>query len=57
MQPCSLIEEDLHYEDWCCLECGATIYGPCHHQSLCRLDFCGQVATTREASTPTVSVA
>lgn len=41
LQQFALIEEELHYEDWRCQECGATVYGPCHHQSLCRADFCG----------------
>ena len=41
IEPAGELLEDLHYEDWRCLECGTLIYGPCHHQSLCRIDFCG----------------
>lgn len=57
MQSCSLLEEDLHDEDWCCLDCDATIYGPCHHQSLCRFDFCGLVAPCAETAPAGVSAA
>ncbi len=34
-------DDNLHYEGWRCLDCGAVIYGPCHLQFECRSSFCG----------------
>lgn len=41
IEPDAELHEDLHYEEWHCEDCGTLIYGPCHHRSMCRPDFCG----------------
>lgn len=53
IQPDAELHEDLHYEEWHCVDCGTTIYGPCHHRSMCRPDFCG-LAWPEDEPTPDI---
>ena len=34
-------DEEMHYLSWMCRTCGSVAIGECHHQTWCRVDFCG----------------
>jgi hypothetical protein len=36
-----LFDQSLHCSGWSCLSCDQLATGECHHQSWCRVDFCG----------------
>lgn len=50
-----LREDGMHCQGWVCKRCGHLATGECHHESWCRVDFCGAEPVTAEEREPAMS--